>query len=132
MPSSNAAKRKAAPNTPLPPLGFVLLAGLTLFWGLNWPAMKIAFAELPVWWFRAACLWFGGLGLLAIARLSGQGLSVPRAERGALVVCALFNVLGWHLCSGYGVSLMPAGRASIIAFTMPVWASLLGLSLIHI
>ena len=32
--------------------------------------------------------------------------------------------------SAYGVSLMPAGRASIIAFTMPVWASLLGFFLI--
>ena len=87
--------------------------------------MKIALAELPVWWFRALCLWFGGLGLLAIARASGLVLSVPAAQRGPLMLCALFNVVGWHLCSAYGVSLMPAGRAAIIAFTMPVWASLL-------
>lgn len=126
MPSSGSSKRSAPARDALPPLGFVLLAGLTLFWGLNWPAMKIVLAELPVWWFRAGCLWFGGLGLLLIAQLSGPSLAVPRAERGPLVLCALFNVVGWHLCSGYGISLMPAGRASIIAFTMPVWAALLG------
>lgn len=125
MPSSEAPRRPAAPHTPLPPLGFLLLAGLTLFWGANWPAMKIALAELPVWWFRAGCLWFGGLGLILIARLTGQSLRVPSFERRPLLLCAVFNVVGWHLCSGYGVSLMPAGRAAIIAFTMPVWASLL-------
>jgi len=125
LPSSEPSNRPAASHTALPPLGFLLLAGLTLFWGANWPAMKIALTELPVWWFRAGCLWFGGLGLIAIARLSGLSLRVPAVERGPLLVCAAFNVVGWHLCSGYGVSLMPAGRAAIIAFTMPVWASLL-------
>lgn len=115
----------------LPPLGFILLAGLTIFWGGNWPAMKIAFGELPVWWFRASCLWFGGLGMLLIVRFSGLSLAVPPAQRGPLLLCALFNVVGWHLCSGYGVSLMPAGRAAIIAFTMPLWAALLGSLLLH-
>ena len=126
MPSPGTSNRPAASHTALPPLGFLLLAGLTLFWGANWPAMKIAFTELPVWWFRTGCLWFGGLGLIVIARLSGLSLRIPAVERGPLLVCALFNVVGWHLSSGYGISLMPAGRAAIIAFTMPVWASLLG------
>jgi drug/metabolite transporter (DMT)-like permease len=131
VPPPGSTSRRSVAHAPLPPVGFLLLAGLTLFWGANWPAMKIAFTELPVWWFRAGCLWFGGLGLVAIARLSGLSLLVPAAQRGPLLVCALFNVVGWHLCSGYGVSLMPAGRAAIIAFTMPVWASLLGALLLH-
>jgi drug/metabolite transporter (DMT)-like permease len=42
------------------------------------------------------------------------------------LVCAVFNVIGWHIFTGYGVSQMPAGRASIIAFTMPLWAAVLG------
>ncbi len=126
MPSPGSSNRPAASHTALPPIGFLLLAGLTVFWGANWPAMKIAFTELPVWWFRAGCLWFGGLGLILIARFSGLSLRVPIVERGPLLLCALFNGVGWHLSSGYGISLMPAGRAAIIAFTMPVWASLLG------
>ncbi len=40
------------------------------------------------------------------------------------MICVVFNILGWHLFSGYGVSMIEAGRASIIAFTMPVWAAL--------
>jgi drug/metabolite transporter (DMT)-like permease len=105
-------------------MGFVLLAALSLFWGLNWPGMKVILSELPVWWFRASCVTVGGLGLLAISAASGNRVMLRGREFGPLALCALFNVFGWHLFSGYGVSLMPAGRASIIAFTMPVWAAL--------
>jgi drug/metabolite transporter (DMT)-like permease len=92
----------------LPAAGFLLLAALTVFWGVNWPAMKIVLSELPVWWFRSLCLVVGGAG----------------RELRPLFICATFNVVGWHLCSAYGISLMAAGRAAIVAFTMPVWAAL--------
>lgn len=116
-----------APNRSdsLPPAGFLLLAGITLFWGANWPMMKIALGEIPVWSFRSLCLLGGGIGLLALSGIGGRSLRVPRREIGPLMLCAVFNVVGWHLCSAYGVSLIPAGRAVIIAFTMPLWATLL-------
>jgi len=59
--------------------------------------------------------------------LGARGLRIrpPRGEVRPLLLCTLFSIVGWHLLTGYGVSLMPAGRASIIAFTMPVWAALL-------
>lgn len=110
----------------LPRAGYVLLAAVTLFWGINWPGMKIALAELPVWWFRTMCVWAGAIGLLTIAKLSGASLRMPRVEVPRLLLVALFAMAGWQIFSAYGVSLMPAGRASIIAFTMPVWASFLG------
>ncbi len=117
-------------GTHLPVAGFFLLAGVTLFWGANWPGMKIALAEVPVWWFRSMCLTAGGGGLLIIAAMSGTSLKVPAHQIPLLLLCAVFNIMGWHLFSAYGVQIMPAGRASIIAFTMPVWAALLGSMLI--
>ena len=102
------------------------MVAITLFWGLNWPAMKTVLDTLPVWTFRSLCLIWGGLGLLVIARLSGRSLYLPSGERGPLAMVALVNVIGWHLFSGYGISLIPAGRAAIIAFTMPLWVALLG------
>ena len=109
----------------LPAYGFVLLASLGLFWGLNWPGMKIALGEITVWWFRSMSVGVGGVGLLTIAALAGLRVWPARSELRPLVICTVFSILGWHLLTGYGVSLMPAGRASIIAFTMPVWAALL-------
>lgn len=111
--------------TPSKLTGYIMLASLGLFWGLNWPGMKIVLEELPVWWFRSLSVGVGAAGLLLIAMVSGQRLKPTRAEIGPLFLCAIFNILGWHILTAYGVSLMAAGRASIIAFTMPVWAALL-------
>lgn len=108
----------------LPKSGLFLLAALSLFWGLNWPGMKIALTELPVWWFRSMSVSAGAFGLLMIAFLTTGTIRLAKSEIKPLLLCAVFNIIGWHLFTGYGVSLMPAGRASIIAFTMPVWAAL--------
>lgn len=106
--------------------GYLLLVGLGLFWGLNWPALKVALTELPVWWFRAFSVSAGAIGLMAIAWFSTGVVLPARHEIPKLFACALFSVLGWHLCSAFGVSLMPAGRAAILAYLMPVFVALLG------
>jgi drug/metabolite transporter (DMT)-like permease len=116
------ARAQAEPR----PLGaFLLLAALSILWGLNWPAMKIALSEIPVLPFRALCLMISGPILLGIAALRG-GVAIPPREMPPLLLAALCNVTLWHVFTGLGVSLMPAGRASLIAYTMPAWAILLG------
>jgi len=114
----------------LPAVGFLMLASLGLFWGLNWPGMKIVLSEMTIWWFRSMSVFVGAVGLLAIVRATGRRIWPARAEVRPLLICTVFNILGWHLFTGYGVSLMPAGRAAIIAFTMPVWAALLAVWLL--
>lgn len=114
-----------------PAIGYGLLLALGLCWGVNWPAMKLAVEVLPVWHFRAACLTFGALTTLFLARVYGARLRVPRKEILPLIICACFNMVGWQLLTAYGLTLMDAGRASIIAFTMPLWASLLSILLLN-
>ena len=101
-----------------------LLVSLTLFWGINWPAMKLAVSVAPVLDFRMICLIVGGLGLLGLSAISGQPTRIQRAGLPGLLLCALFNVVGWHVFSGFGVLNLESGRAAIVAFTMPVWAAL--------
>ncbi len=105
--------------------GILLLALIALFWGVNWPAMKLAVTEVPIWTFRTICLLAGGLGMLAICRFGRLGLRIPRGELRPLLIVSLFNITGWHLCSAVGILHLSAGRASIIAFTMPLWTTLL-------
>ncbi len=100
-----------------------LLASLSLFWGLNWPGMKIILSEMTIWWFRALCLIVGGSILMLVSGLSGNRCRLRTREIKPVLLCGTFAILGWMVFSAYGVSMMPAGRASIIAFTMPVWAT---------
>ena len=109
----------------------LLLAGLSLFWGMNWPAMKFVLAEIPVLTFRTMCVWLTGPALLLLARLGGEQLGVPVREWPMLLLAAFCNVTLWYFGTGMGVSLIPAGRASLIAFTMPVWVALFSAILLH-
>ena len=108
----------------------LLLASLSLFWGLNWPGMKIILSEMTVWWFRGSCLIAGGSILLLISALSGNRWSIRLSEIVPVITCGTFAILGWMVFSAYGVTLLPAGRAAIIAFTMPLWATLFAAALL--
>jgi drug/metabolite transporter (DMT)-like permease len=106
----------------MPPRLLWILLGLTLAWGFNWTAMKVALVEISPWTFRTLCLGLGAGVLFAALRAGGQPLAVPKGERGRLVVLALFNITIWNLLVAYGVSMIPSGRAAILAYTMPAWS----------
>lgn len=132
-PLSDTHAKTAAGHTKAPTLpitGLLLLAGLSFVWGVNWPIMKIAVSEISVWWFRSACLIFGGAGLMMIAVLTGAKILPRQRDVLPMIATAMYAIIGWHVCAGFGVSLMDSGRAVIIAFTMPIWASLFAVSIL--
>ena len=111
---------------PLPRRGFVLLAALTLMWGVNWPMLKLALTELPVLTFRGLCLFCAGLIILVLHRALGRSLRVPRHQWRPLLISGFFNITVWHLATGFGLVYTTSGRAAIIAYTMPVWTVPIG------
>lgn len=108
------------------PLGVFLLATLALFWGISWPAIKIVVGEMPVLTFRTICCLAGGAGALGLALLAGERIRLPRREILPLWMMGLCNVTGWQIFMAYGLRILPAGHASIIAYTMPAFATLFG------
>ncbi|MFQ5955493.1 MAG: DMT family transporter [Kiloniellales bacterium] len=107
--------------------GLALLVALTVIWGLVWPTMKMTVAEIPVFTFRAPCAVLAGAAVFGMCRLLGLPLGLSRRDRGPMLLTGLFNVFGWFYFSALGVTMIGAGRASIIAYTMPVWAFLVGI-----
>lgn len=107
------------------------IAVVTLLWGCNWPVLKMGVAEIPPLTFRAFTLPLSALGLLLIARLAGDSIRLPRGMWSKVATLALFNCTGWNGLLLFGVQQLPAGRAVILAFTMPVWSTLISLLLLH-
>ena len=99
-----------------------VLASLTLAWGFNWTAMKVALLEVPPWTFRSLCLGLGAAVLFLALRAGGQRLVLPTGQWGRLWLLALLNITSWNMLIAFGVGMMPSGRAAILAYTMPVWA----------
>ena len=104
---------------------------LTLVWGCNWPILKLGVTEMAPLTFRAYTLPFAGIGLLAIAKASGESIRISRGLWPVVIVLALFNITGWNGLILFGVQQMPAGRSAILAYTMPVWATLVSLMVLH-
>jgi drug/metabolite transporter (DMT)-like permease len=99
-----------------------VLAGLTLVWGFNWTAMKVAIAEVAPFTFRTLCLGLGSGVLFAFLRASGQPLTIPRDQWPRLALIAFFNITCWNLLVVFGLTMLPSGRAAILAYTMPAWS----------
>ncbi len=99
-----------------------VLAALTLAWGFNWTALKVALSEVPPWTFRSLCLGLGAAVLFAALRAGGQRFVLPTGQWRRLAVLALLNITSWNMLVAFGVGFIPSGRAAILAYTMPVWA----------
>jgi drug/metabolite transporter (DMT)-like permease len=98
------------------------LAGLTLAWGFNWTAIKVALSGVSPLTFRTLCLAAGPAVLFAVVRGSGQSLAVPKGQWRRLGMLAFFNVTCWNALVVFGMTMIPSGRAAILAYTMPAWA----------
>ena len=108
-----------------------LLVLVTLFWGINWPIMKIGVTGFPPLTFRTLCL-IGALPAIWLAaRWSGTPLRISQAQVATIAKLAFPNMMVWHFFVILGVKMLSSGRAAILGYTMPVWAVLSGLLFFH-
>jgi drug/metabolite transporter (DMT)-like permease len=110
-----------------PPVVYLYLAIVVVTWAGNWPLMKLALADAPPLLFVLLRM-TGTLALLAPALLvMRQPLLPRRGERLGLFLVGLFQVAGFLIFGILGLSIVPPGRAIILAYTMPLWAIPIGL-----
>ena len=103
----------------------MFLAITSIGWGFNWPATKYLLGELPPLTLRGTT-GVVGAGLLAVlALIWRQSLRVPRELWPRLALAAFLNVACWMVLMGLALLWLPASEAALIAYTMPVWASML-------
>ncbi len=103
---------------------------LAVVWGCNWPVLKIGVTEIAPLTFRAITLPFAALGMFLVTRWSGESIRIPRAWWGRLATLAFLNIAGWNGFVLFGVQQLPAGRSAIIAYTMPIWSTLIAMAVL--
>lgn len=109
-----------------PPLrGFAFLSVTAIGWGVNWPVMKLLMRDWPPFSFRIIAAG-GAIGLLVLVALAqGVALWPRRGQWGRMVVSALLNVTPFSFMAPISLFWLDAAEAAIIAYTMPVWATIL-------
>jgi drug/metabolite transporter (DMT)-like permease len=116
-------RRKAA----LPPAALVYLGIIVVSWAANWPLMKLALGQVPPLTFVLLRL-AGSLALIVPVLVATRQPLLPMAgERLGLFWVGELQVAGFLIASIVGLSITPAGRAIVLAYTMPLWAIPIGL-----
>jgi probable blue pigment (indigoidine) exporter len=105
--------------------GLGLLLVTAAAWGFNWPVMKLLMQEWPPYFFRVLA-GGGAILLLVLIALAQRDALWPRPDQwGRLVVAAILNVTSWSGVAPLSLFWLDASEAAIIAYTMPVWATVL-------
>jgi drug/metabolite transporter (DMT)-like permease len=55
---------------------------------------------------------------------------VPRADWPTVAAASVCYLVVWNIASTYAAVLLPSGQAAILGFTMPLWAALIGVTLL--
>ena len=102
----------------------LLVGGLGVCWGLNWPAVRLCLAEMPPWTLRAAG--FTAAAALAFPLLAALGMSaaVPRRHWGRLALVGVLTVVAYNLLTAFAQLSASTTRSAVLSYTMPVWAVL--------
>jgi drug/metabolite transporter (DMT)-like permease len=102
-----------------------MLVLLSFFWGLTWPAMRVALGEIPVFSMRTVSLGLGALTLVIVVAAQRRKVMMPNATAWAHVfVAAILNIVGFSLLSSFALLQAATSRVAILAYTMPIWAAL--------
>jgi drug/metabolite transporter (DMT)-like permease len=104
----------------------LMLALIVIAWGGNYALVKLALEDISPFTFNV--LRFGGAAavIALLAGVRGRQLLPVRGERAALALvgfCQVTVMLGF---TSVGLLWIEASRAVLIAYTMPLWALLLG------
>ena len=100
-----------------------LLALLIVVWAVSWPVVKIGVASVPPVWF--ACLRYAIAAgcLFAVLAARGRLAWPPRQDLRLVAVSALMQMAAYSALTGAALTELPPGRASILAFSTPIWVT---------
>jgi drug/metabolite transporter (DMT)-like permease len=108
---------------------YVLLAALTLVWGCNWAAMKLALGNADPVVLNAQRSALAVIVLFVALVAMGKPLRPPSWV--AVTVTALFQTTINFGSTAMAIAGGGAGRTSVLVFTMPFWTLLIAAPLLH-
>ena len=106
---------------------YLLLAGLALIWGLNWPITKIGLRDLPPFTYGTLRVATGLVVIVAVVVLR-RGLQLPsRHDLPIVVSVGIGQMAAGIALMNLALPLVSAGRSAILVYTMPLWVALIQL-----
>ena len=99
----------------------ILLGLLVIIWAVSWPVIKVGVTSVPPIWF--ACLRYAiATGCLFVFVGVRRELVVPsRSDWRLVAVSGVLQMAAFSALVGLALTILPPGRASVLAFSTPLW-----------
>jgi len=101
-----------------------LLIILVLVWSSVWSLFRIAMEAIPPLSFRVIIGLPAFLLLLILGYKKVKTVKIPKNNIKSLLLISFFNVTLWQILMLYGITMLGGGRAAVLTYTMPVWATI--------
>jgi drug/metabolite transporter (DMT)-like permease len=111
------------------PAAYALLAGIALVWGGHWVVTKIGLESMPPFTYAVLRV-VTGLATLLVLLAARGGVRVPdRRDVPIVLSVGLGQVAAGIALMNLALQVVPAGRSSILVYTMPLWVLVIGAAL---
>jgi drug/metabolite transporter (DMT)-like permease len=97
-----------------------LLLSLVLIWAVSWPVIKIGVGQIPPIWYGCLRYAIAALMLFGLVAARGELALPPRSDLSLVVVSGALQMAAYSALTGLALTILPPGRASVLAFSTPV------------
>src|SRR5215207_10877051 len=102
----------------------VLLAGVVLAWGTNWPVTKMIVQDVSPLWATAMRCMIAAAMLAPMLWAQGQFIFPKRGDLPVVFCTAILHLVAFSALIAAGLQFVPAGRAIVLGYTTPLWVAI--------
>jgi len=99
---------------------WLLLVSLVLIWAISWPVIKIGVSQIPPIWYGCLRYVIAALILFGLLAMRGELALPPRSDLPLVLVSGALQMAAYSALTGLALTILPPGRASVLAFSTPV------------
>ncbi len=115
---------KATPSVAFSPaVARLLLVGVVVLWGANWPVMKVALQSIPPVWFAGARMTLGAACLFALLAVLGRLKLPTRRDLPLIFTVGGLQMAAFLVLVNFALLHVGAGRSAVLAYTTPLWVT---------
>jgi drug/metabolite transporter (DMT)-like permease len=103
--------------------GVLALIIVVVAWGLTWPVNKVVLLSLSPLWAVTLRSAIATVTLFALTAWRGRLALPPREDLPVLLSITLLHMVGFNLLASWGLTMVPAGRTVVVAYTTPLWVT---------
>lgn len=99
----------------------LLLALLVVIWAVSWPVIKIGVTTVSPIWYGCLRYVIATGCLFAFVALRGELVFPSRSDWRLVAVSGVLQMGAYSALTGLALTRLPPGRASVLAFSTPLW-----------